>query len=68
VIATKLGFDIEPSGKRSGGLNSRPEHIKQQRLGRVLSGDSLTSEPQRFLLKSRCTADIQSNASKLVPY
>ncbi|MGC1128317.1 MAG: aldo/keto reductase, partial [Candidatus Acidiferrales bacterium] len=29
VIATKFGFDIEPSGKRSGGLNSRPEHIKQ---------------------------------------
>jgi len=28
VIATKFGFDIEPSGKRSGGLNSRPEHIK----------------------------------------
>src|SRR5580693_2722303 len=29
VIATKFGFDIEPSGKRSGGLNSRPDHIKQ---------------------------------------
>jgi aryl-alcohol dehydrogenase-like predicted oxidoreductase len=29
VIATKFGFDIEPSGKRSGGLNSRPTHIKQ---------------------------------------
>src|SRR5580698_2041811 len=29
VIATKFGFDIEPSGKRSGGLNSRPEHIKE---------------------------------------
>ena len=29
VIATKFGFDIEPSGRRSGGLNSRPEHIKQ---------------------------------------
>jgi len=29
VIATKFGFDIEPGGKRSGGLNSRPEHIKQ---------------------------------------
>jgi aryl-alcohol dehydrogenase-like predicted oxidoreductase len=29
VIATKFGFDIEPSGKRGGGLNSRPEHIKQ---------------------------------------
>jgi aryl-alcohol dehydrogenase-like predicted oxidoreductase len=28
VIATKFGFDIEPSGKRSGSLNSRPEHIK----------------------------------------
>jgi aryl-alcohol dehydrogenase-like predicted oxidoreductase len=27
VIATKFGFDIEPSGKRSGGLNSRPDHI-----------------------------------------
>src|ERR1700686_725530 len=26
VIATKFGFDLEPSGKRSGGLNSRPEH------------------------------------------
>ncbi len=29
VIATKFGFCIEPSGQRSGGLNSRPEHIKQ---------------------------------------
>jgi aryl-alcohol dehydrogenase-like predicted oxidoreductase len=29
VIATKFGFDIEPSGKRSGRLNSRPDHIKQ---------------------------------------
>jgi aryl-alcohol dehydrogenase-like predicted oxidoreductase len=30
VIATKFGFDIDPNtGLRSGGLNSRPEHIKQ---------------------------------------
>ena len=29
VIATKFGFDIAPDGQRSGGLNSRPEHIKQ---------------------------------------
>jgi aryl-alcohol dehydrogenase-like predicted oxidoreductase len=29
VIATKFGFDIAPNGQRSGGLNSRPEHIKQ---------------------------------------
>lgn len=29
VIATKFGFDIAPDGKRSGELNSRPEHIKQ---------------------------------------
>jgi aryl-alcohol dehydrogenase-like predicted oxidoreductase len=30
VIATKFGFDIDPNtGARSGGLNSRPEHIKQ---------------------------------------
>jgi aryl-alcohol dehydrogenase-like predicted oxidoreductase len=29
VIATKFGFDIAPDGKRSGKLNSRPEHIKQ---------------------------------------
>ena len=29
VIATKFGFDIQPNGQRSGGLNSRPEHIKQ---------------------------------------
>jgi aryl-alcohol dehydrogenase-like predicted oxidoreductase len=28
VIATKFGFDIDPSGARTGGLNSRPEHIK----------------------------------------
>ena len=29
VIATKFGFDTDPAtGKRSGGLNSRPEHIK----------------------------------------
>src|SRR5258708_5788462 len=30
VIATKFGFDIDPNtGSRTGGLNSRPEHIKQ---------------------------------------
>src|SRR6266566_6911797 len=29
VIATKFGFDISPDGQRTGGLNSRPEHIKQ---------------------------------------
>ncbi len=30
VIATKFGFDIDlETGKRSGGTNSRPEHIKQ---------------------------------------
>ena len=29
VIATKFGFDIEyATGKRTGGLNSRPDHIK----------------------------------------
>jgi aryl-alcohol dehydrogenase-like predicted oxidoreductase len=29
VIATKFGFDIDPkTGQRSGGLNSRPEHIR----------------------------------------
>ncbi len=29
VIATKFGFDIDPAtGKRSGGTNSRPDHIK----------------------------------------
>ncbi|MBT9470079.1 MAG: aldo/keto reductase [Pseudomonadota bacterium] len=30
VIATKFGFDIDPqSGARLGGLNSRPDHIRQ---------------------------------------
>ena len=30
VLETKFGFDIDPStGQRSGGLNSRPEHIKR---------------------------------------
>jgi aryl-alcohol dehydrogenase-like predicted oxidoreductase len=29
VIATKFGFDISPDGKRSGGTNSRPEHIRE---------------------------------------
>jgi aryl-alcohol dehydrogenase-like predicted oxidoreductase len=29
VIATKFGFDILPNGQRGGGLNSKPEHIKQ---------------------------------------
>lgn len=30
IIATKFGFDIElNTGERRGGLNSRPEHIKQ---------------------------------------
>jgi aryl-alcohol dehydrogenase-like predicted oxidoreductase len=29
VIATKFGFDLDPNGQRRGGLNSRPEHIKE---------------------------------------
>jgi len=30
VLATKFGFDIDPqTGARSGGLNSRPDHIRQ---------------------------------------
>src|SRR5689334_20826805 len=30
VIATKFGFNIDPStGVRSAGVNSRPEHVKQ---------------------------------------
>src|ERR1700690_1816369 len=30
VMATKFGFDIDPvTGSRSGGVNSRPEHIRQ---------------------------------------
>jgi aryl-alcohol dehydrogenase-like predicted oxidoreductase len=27
VIATKFGFDIDPTGRQARGLNSRPEHI-----------------------------------------
>jgi aryl-alcohol dehydrogenase-like predicted oxidoreductase len=27
-IATKFGFDISPEGRRTGGVNSRPEHIR----------------------------------------
>lgn len=29
VIGTKFGFDIDANGRRTGGLNSRPEHIRQ---------------------------------------
>jgi aryl-alcohol dehydrogenase-like predicted oxidoreductase len=29
VIATKFGFDLSPAGKRLGGLNSRPDHIRE---------------------------------------
>jgi aryl-alcohol dehydrogenase-like predicted oxidoreductase len=29
VIATKFGFQIDPGGKQSSGLNSQPEHIKE---------------------------------------
>ncbi len=30
VIATKFGWDIDPkTGERKGGLNSRPEHVRQ---------------------------------------
>src|SRR4030095_2019542 len=29
VIATKFGFECDASGKPTGGLNSRPEHIKK---------------------------------------
>ncbi len=29
VIATKFGFDIAPDGTRRGGVDSRPEHVKE---------------------------------------
>jgi aryl-alcohol dehydrogenase-like predicted oxidoreductase len=29
VIGTKFGFEIDANGRRTGGLNSRPEHIRQ---------------------------------------
>jgi aryl-alcohol dehydrogenase-like predicted oxidoreductase len=29
VIGTKFGFEIDASGRRTGGLNSRPEHIRR---------------------------------------
>src|SRR5439155_2508957 len=29
VIATKFGWDIDANGKQTGGLNSRPQHIKE---------------------------------------
>src|ERR1051325_10737265 len=29
VIASKLGFEFDANGKATGGLNSRPEHIKR---------------------------------------
>jgi aryl-alcohol dehydrogenase-like predicted oxidoreductase len=29
VIATKFGFEIDAEGKQTGGLNSRPEHIRE---------------------------------------
>src|SRR5437016_1871435 len=29
VIATKFGFDISPDGKRLGGTNSRPDHLRE---------------------------------------
>src|SRR3712207_5241753 len=29
IIATKFGFDFGPNGEPRGGLNSRPEYIKQ---------------------------------------
>ncbi len=41
VIATKFGFDIGPGGQRRGGLNSRPDHIRQvaeQSLKRLKTG------------------------------
>jgi len=33
VIATKFGFDIDPNGQQRGGLNSRPEYIKEMAEG-----------------------------------
>jgi aryl-alcohol dehydrogenase-like predicted oxidoreductase len=33
VIATKFGFDFDPDGKQRGGLNSRPEYIRQMTEG-----------------------------------
>jgi aryl-alcohol dehydrogenase-like predicted oxidoreductase len=41
TVATKFGFGINPDGTRSGGLNSRPEHIREvvdASLGRLKIG------------------------------
>ena len=49
VIATKFGWDIDPdTGARTGGLNSRPEHIKQvadASLKRLRTDRVCTSKP-----------------------
>ncbi len=43
VIATKFGFILGPNGEQLGGLNSRPEHIKQAAEGSLkrLKTDSI---------------------------
>jgi len=44
VIATKFGFEFDSNGAQTGGLNSRPENIKQTVEG-SLKLDSLRDVP-----------------------
>ena len=43
VIATKFGFDIDPSDGKQRGLDSRPEHIKRGRRGLAQAAAGPTS-------------------------
>ena len=57
VIATKFGFDIDlETGKRSGGTNSRPEHIKavaDASLKRLRTDTSISSISTASILTCR---------------
>jgi len=69
VIATKFGFDIDPeTGQRRGGLNSRPEHVRQ-----VAEASAETSQVRRdrSFLSTPCGsagADRRRGRSNQGPY
>lgn len=69
VIATKFGFDIDSkTGQRSGGLNSRPEHIREvvEAMLKRLKTGSIDLLYQHRVDPAVAIEDVASTVKKLI--
>ena len=69
VIATKFGFDIDSrTGQRSGGLNSRPEHIREvvEAMLKRLKSDTIDLLYQHRVDPAVPTDDVSGTVKALI--